>query len=151
MAALALALHVLAAVVWVGGMFFAYMALRPASGLLEPPQRLSLWAQVLTRFFVWVWVAVIILLLSGYWMIFKLFGGFASSGIYIHIMHGIGIIMMLLFLHLFFAPYRRLKLAVASEDWSTAAAQLNQIRMIVAINLVLGLIVVVVASGGRYL
>ena len=45
--AIAIALHLLAAVIWVGGMFFAYMALRPAAAsLLEPPLRLPLWSQV---------------------------------------------------------------------------------------------------------
>jgi uncharacterized membrane protein len=66
-------------------------------------------------------------------------------------MQGLGIIMMLLFLHLFFAPYRRLQTAVAAQDWPVAAKQLNQIRIIVATNLLLGLIVVIVAAGGRYL
>jgi uncharacterized membrane protein len=132
-------------------MFFAYMALRPASGALEPPQRLALWARVLGRFFPWVWLAVIVLLATGYWMIFVIFGGFAGSRMYIHLMQGLGIIMMLLFLHLFFAPYRRLQTAVAAQDWPVAAKQLNQIRIIVATNLLLGLIVVIVAAGGRYL
>jgi uncharacterized membrane protein len=132
-------------------MFFAYMALRPASGPLEPSQRLALWARVLGRFFPWVWLAVIVLLATGYWMIFVIFGGFAGSRMYIHLMQGLGIIMMLLFLHLFFAPYRRLQTAVAAQDWPVAAKQLNQIRIIVATNLLLGLIVVIVAAGGRYL
>lgn len=147
----AIALHLLSAVVWVGGMFFAYLVLRPASGDLPPPERLRLWAQVLQRFLRWVWAAVIILLASGYWMIFSAFGGFAGSGLHIHIMHGLGLVMMLLFLHLFFAPYRRLQRAVAAADWPGAGTQLNQIRRIVAINLGLGLIVVIVASGGPYI
>ena len=149
--AIAISLHVLAALVWVGGMFFAYMALRPAAGSLEPPQRLRLWAQVFGRFFPWVWAAIVVLLVSGYWMIFEVFNGFAGSGLHIHIMQAIGLLMMLLFLHLYFAPYRRLRQRVTDEDWAAAGTQLNQIRMIVAINLLLGLIVVAVASGGRYL
>ena len=36
---IALTLHLLSAVVWVGGMFAAYLCLRPAAGPLEPPQR----------------------------------------------------------------------------------------------------------------
>jgi len=39
----AIPLHFLATVIWVGGMFFAYMALRSvAASLLEPAQRLPL-------------------------------------------------------------------------------------------------------------
>ncbi len=145
-------LHVVAATVWVGGMFFAYMALRPtAASLLEPPLRLSLWSGVFKRFFPWVWLAVILLLASGYAMIFMVFGGFASAGIHIHLMQVLGIIMMLIFMHLFFAPYKRLADYVIIEDWPAAALQLNQIRRMIGINLSLGLIVILIGSGGRYL
>ena len=94
--AVAMMLHMLSATVWVGGMFFAYMVLRPAAGLLEPPQRLSLWAQVFMGFFPWVWFAILTLLLSGYGMLFKFFGGMAAAPIYVHIMQGIGLIMILI-------------------------------------------------------
>ena len=33
---LAITLHLLAAVIWVGGMFFAYIAMRPAAQFLDP-------------------------------------------------------------------------------------------------------------------
>lgn len=151
MIALAIVLHLLSAVIWVGGMFFAYIVLRPAMGALEPPQRLGLWAGVFKRFFPWVWAAILLLLASGYWMLFGYFGGFAGSGLHIHIMHALGLLMMLLFMHLFFAPYRRLRNAVAAADWPLAGQQIGQIRRIVGINLVLGLLVVCIASGGRYL
>jgi len=38
---------------------------------------------------------------------------------------------------------------VVTAQWPEAGRQLNQIRRIVAINLVLGLIVIAVAAGGR--
>ena len=149
---LLLALHLLAAVIWVGGMFFAHQVLRPvAAGQLEPPQRLKLWDGVFRRFFPWVWVAVILLLGTGYGMVFSVFGGFANVGVHVHIMQALGIIMVLIYMHLFFAPFKRLKNAVIIEDWPAAGAQLNQIRRMVGINLVIGLIVVVVGSAGRYL
>ena len=73
------ALHILAAVVWVGGMFFAYMVLRPSAGPLEPPARLALWQRVFGRFFPWVWASIAVLLISGYTMLFVHFGGFAAA------------------------------------------------------------------------
>ena len=149
--ALAIVIHILCAVIWVGGMFFAYIVLRPATGALEPPQRLGLWTGVFKLFFPWVWAAILGLLLTGYWMIFAYFGGFGASGMHIHIMHAAGLLMIGIFLHLFFAPYKRLRKAVASTDWPTAGGQLAQIRRLVGINLILGLIVVAIASGGRYL
>ena len=50
----AVSLHILAAIVWIGGMFFAVLVLRPAAGPLEPPDRLALWRRVFARFFPWV-------------------------------------------------------------------------------------------------
>ena len=105
-----IAFHILAAVIWVGGMFFAYNALRPAAvQVLEPPLRLELWVQVFRRFFVWVWLSIALLLTSGYWMLFKYFGGFEHAGTHIHIMHGAGILMVVIYMHVFFSPYRQLK------------------------------------------
>ncbi|MCA8927272.1 MAG: CopD family protein [Alphaproteobacteria bacterium] len=144
------ALHALAAVIWVGGMFFAYMALRPSVGPLAPPERVALWARVFGRFFPWVWVAVAVLLASGFWIILVGWGGFASAGKHAHYMMLLGLIMMALFAHLYFAPFRRLKAAVAAGDTPTAAKQIGQIRWIVAINLLLGLVTVVIGASGRY-
>ena len=79
--ALLVALHVLAAVVWVGGMFFAYMVLRHSLGPLEPAARIALWYRIFYRFLPWVWASVTLLLLSGYSMLFLHFGGFAGAGL----------------------------------------------------------------------
>ncbi len=147
-----IALHVLAAVIWVGGMFFAYMALRPAAvAVLESPHRLSLWRHTFAKFFIWVWLAIIILPATGYTIIFKYFGGMAQTPIHAHIMQVLGIIMILIFLHLFFAPYKRLRKAVDRGDFPAAGEQLNTLRKMIAINLTLGLITIVVATAGEYL
>ncbi|KEA63375.1 Phosphoribosylcarboxyaminoimidazole (NCAIR) mutase [Marinobacterium lacunae] len=148
--AYALTLHILAAIVWVGGMFLAYVCLRPlAASLFEPPQRLQLWCGLFKRFFVWVWGAVILLPLTGHWMI-ALLGGFKYAGTHVHIMLGTGYLMVLLFLHLYFAPFKRLKKAVETEDWPAGGKALNQIRQIVGINLALGVLTVINATGGRF-
>ena len=149
--AIAQALHVLAAVVWVGGMFFAHMAVRPAAqALLDPPQRLSLWASTFARFFRWVWLSIGLLFLTGYWVIFLGYGGMAQIGSHVHAMHGIGVVMLLLYTYVYVVPYRHMRDAVSARDWQQAARRLQQIRTIVVTNLILGLTTVVVASGGRY-
>ena len=148
--ALLIALHILAAVVWVGGMFFAYIVLRPSAGPLEPPLRLALWSRVFGRFFPWVWASIAALLISGYAMLFVHFGGFAGAPPHINVMQVTGIVMMLLFLHLYFAPWRRFSRAVEAGALQDAATSLNQIRRVVAINLVLGLITVIVGVSGRF-
>ena len=147
---LALAAHALGAVVWVGGMFAAYVCLRPATGALEPPQRLQLWRNFFAKFFPWVWVSVLLLLGSGYYMLLTTFGGFKGAPLYIHIMQGIGLLMVALFAWLFHGPWLKFKRAVDAKDWPAAGAQLNDIRQIIMINLPLGLIVVVIGGSGRY-
>jgi uncharacterized membrane protein len=144
------AFHVVAAVIWVGGMFFALMVLRPSTGPLDPPTRLALWERVFARFFPWVWGAVAVLLVSGFAMIIWGFGGFAKIGTYVHVMMGLGILMMLIYAHLYFAPWRRFRRAVAAGEWPVAAKYIDQIRLLVTITLVLGLITVVVGAAGRY-
>jgi len=144
-------LHVIAVVIWVGGMFFAYNFLRPAAATtLEPPARLTLWSSVFSKFFPYVWASVVLLPLTGYLMIFILWDSIANAPLYVHIMNGIGILMILIYMHVFFAPYKRLKSAVLEQRWPDGGKALAQIRILVGINTMLGIIVVIVASGGRF-
>ena len=148
----AVAAHLLAAVIWVGGMFFAYISLRPAAAkALEMPQRLKLWKRTLSSFFFWVWICIIILPGTGYWLIIEHYGGMARVGWHIHVMQIIGVIMILIFLHVFFAPFRHLCKAVKQENFQLASEHLAQIRKFIGINLLLGIIVVIVAGGLRYI
>ena len=144
------AFHVVAAVIWVGGMFFALVVLRPSTGPLEAPVRLALWRRVFASFFPWVWAAVVVLLASGFGMVIWGFGGFDRIGTYVHVMMGVGILMMLIYAHLYFAPWQRFRRAVDAADWPTAGKHIDMIRRLVTINLALGLITVVIGAAGRY-
>ncbi|WP_282041859.1 DUF4149 domain-containing protein [Halomonas alimentaria] len=149
---LAITLHVLAAVIWVGGMFFAWIVLRPvAASQLEPPARLTLWRGVFARFFPWVWAAVAVLLATGLWMLFAVFGGMAGARWHIHLMLALGLAMMAIYLHLWFVPWQRLQRAVDGEAWPEGGQQLASIRRLVGLNLILGLLTSAIAAGGRYL
>lgn len=149
---IAIALHQLAAVIWVGGMFFAHQVLRPvAASQLEPPGRLRQWVGVFGRFFPWVWLAVVLLPATGYWVIFAVYGGFASTPVFVHVMNGLGLAMIALYTYVYFVPYTRLKRAVAAEQWPEGKTALDRIRTIVGTNLTLGLVTIAVAAGGRYL
>jgi uncharacterized membrane protein len=147
---LGLAFHILAAVIWVGGMFFAHLVLRPSAGPLDTPTRLALWERVLGRFFTWVWLSIVALLVSGFAMVMFGFGGFAALGHYINVMMAVGIVMMLMFAHVFFGPWKRFRRAVAAANWTEAERNIKQIRILVTVNLVLGLVTVVVGASGRY-
>jgi uncharacterized membrane protein len=144
-----LPLHVLGVVVWVGGMFLMHVAVRPAAvRLLPPPQRLPLLAAVLERFFLWVVVAIVAVLASGLGMILE-GGGFRNAHLSVHLMFALGLAMMAIFLHIRFAPFRRLQAAVAASDWPLAARRLDQVRQLVTTNLALGILTIAVATIGR--
>ena len=133
-------LHVLATVVWVGGMFFAHQVLRPvAAAQLEPAVRLRLWAGVFGRFFPWVWLAVVLLLVTGQGIVAQV-GGYGVVPKHVHVMAGIGYLMAAIFVYLYFVPYRRFVRSVQAEAWPTAGEGLVVIRRLVGTNLTLGLI-----------
>lgn len=140
-------LHVLAALVWVGGMFFAWMVLRPAAmKALEGPARLKLWVEVFQGFFRWVWVAVLLLPISGVGMLHLHFNGFETAPRYVQVMMGLYVVMTALFIRIQALMLPELRTAVAAQDWPTGAAVLGRIRRLVGINLIVGLVVVAIAA-----
>ena len=145
----AIALHLLAVVIWVGGMFFAHMALRPAAAPLPVEVRLPLLGRVFDRFLPWVWVAVLIILATGYGSLFLALGGVSNVNISVHIMMLLGNLMTLLFFYLWFFPYRALQAALRTGNLLVAGYQQVRIRHIISVNLALGLLTIAVAVGGR--
>jgi uncharacterized membrane protein len=140
-------LHVLSALVWVGGMFFAWMVLRPAAmKALEGPARLKLWVEVFQGFFRWVWIAVVLLPISGVGMIHLQFSGFEAAPRYVQVMMGLYVVMTALFIRIQALLLPELRTAVAAQDWPTGAATLGKIRKLVGINLIVGLVLVAIAS-----
>ncbi len=143
-------LHVLSIIVWIGGMVFAHFFLRPAVAQLEPPVRLRLMRDVLGRFFQAVLAASLLALVSGVWMLGRAAkqvvqaGGSFEMPLAWTIMAVLGVAMVAIFMHIRFALYKRLERAVAASDWATGAAALAQIRNWVAINLGLGILVLIV-------
>ena len=145
-----LLVHLLGVIVWVGGMFFAHVALRPsAAELLQPPQRLPLLAATLGRFFIWVTVSIVLILVSGVAIMVLFAGNGGRIGPHIHAMSAIGTLMMVIFGHIRFSAYKRLRVAVAAQDWPAGGAAMNQIRQLVFLNLVLGLVTTVIVFVGR--
>ncbi|BBI99512.1 hypothetical protein FGKAn22_12050 [Ferrigenium kumadai] len=141
-------IHLIAVLVWVGGMFFAYMVLRPAAvETLQPPERLRLWDCVFRRFFNWVWGAIGVILVSGLYMIYQ-YGGIAHAPRHVHPMLALGLVMMGIYGYVFFACYVPLSLHVSKQRWKEAGEILGKIRKLVAVNLTLGVITTGVAVYG---
>lgn len=143
-------LHIAGVALWVGGMFFAYVCLRPAAAtLLEPPPRLRLWRDVLASFFAWVWAAVALILASGLALIGRV--GFATAPLNWHLMFASGCVMVAIFIYVVFVPYAALGRAVEGGDWKAGGAALGKIRQAVGTNLLLGVFTIGLATLGRFL
>lgn len=135
-------LHLLSATLWIGGMAFALFALRPAAiATLAPPQRLSLMSAALGRFFKLVMAAIVVLLATGLHMIMAT-GGFAAARLGVHAMFGGGLLMIVIFGYIAHGCHPKLRSSVLAEQWPAAAAQLERLRLLVLINLVLGIVIV---------
>lgn len=146
----AITAHVLAVIVWIGGMFFGFVALRPAMKGMDTLTAARFWSSLLSHYLPWLWTAIAVLLASGIYMVFNGFGGFGQLPWFVHFMMGIGIFMMLLSGHLSFSAFKKLKRAVAANDEALAAKAMRQIRIVTDVNLILGLLVVIVIMGGAY-
>ena len=130
-------LHLAAAIFWIGGMAFMVMALRPAmTELLAPPQRLPLMVAVLSRFFVVVICSIAVLAVTGVALFMATGTKNAPPGW--HAMLALGLLMMLVFGHIYFSPFRQLRRAVAAADWPEGGKRAGQIALLVKVNLGLG-------------
>ncbi|VXB73072.1 conserved membrane hypothetical protein [Burkholderia sp. 8Y] len=136
----ALFLHLLGVAVWIGGMVFAHFCLRPALGDLAPQLRLPLWETVFARFFNWVAGSVLVILLTGAFLLVE-YGG-AHAAWPLHAMAGLGIVMMLIFGHIRFAVFPRIRRAVQAQNWPDGARAVGTVRRLVVVNLVLGIVTI---------
>jgi uncharacterized membrane protein len=146
--------HLLAVIVWLGGMVFAHFFLRPAVASLSPPERVALMHAVLGRFFRAVQWAASAVLVSGIWMIGRNTRQTVQSGAHFNlplewlVMAALGLLMVGIFGTIRFTLYPGLTRAVAAADWPAGAAVLSRIRHWVALNLLLGTVIVVVTLAG---
>ena len=142
--------HLLGAIVWVGGMAFAILVLRPSLIVLEPPQRLAVHREVFRRFFLIVWHAMPITLVSGWAMLFVFHGGFAGAHWTVHLMNLTGLVMGAVFVVLWSGPYQTFRRALAGGQPAEAAQALGRIRLLIMLNLGLGLFTSAIAGLGRF-
>ena len=147
---LSLAIHTLAAVLWLGGMFFAHLVLRPSTGPLDPATRLALWERVLGRFYVWGWLSVVALLVSGVAMLFIGFGGWVMPARYISLMSVMGVLMAAIYAKVYFVHWPQFRNCVAASDWAAADRAIERIRRLAWINLLLGLATILGAVSGQH-
>ncbi len=136
-----LAIHLLASAAWVGGMLYALVVLRPALAVLEATSRMQLHMQTLKRFFLVVWHAMPLMLLTGWGMIFAVWGGMAHLPWAVNVMQALGLVMAGIFLWAFFGPWKKLRRAIRPGP-----EVLSRIRQLIAVNLALGTLTIIVSA-----
>jgi uncharacterized membrane protein len=141
---LLLALHLLSAAIWVGGMFYAVVVLRVGLAVLDAGPRLQVQMVTLKKFFFYVWHVMPIMILTGWGMVFLVYGGFAVLPWSINVMQGLGILMALVFAYAFFGPWQRLRRAIRP-----APDLVPRIRSLIITNLALGLATIAVGAFGH--
>jgi uncharacterized membrane protein len=143
-----LLLHLVSAIAWLGGMFFAYFCLRPAAAeVLDPPKRLPLWVATFARFLPYMSVAVLLLLATGLGMLVPV--GFGQAPLGWHVMLALGLVMAAVFAYVYGVLFPKLRAACLASAWPAAGQTLTRIRQLVALNLGLGLLVLVAAVSAR--
>jgi uncharacterized membrane protein len=146
---IAVTVHLLSVIIWVGGMFFAHMVLRGAiSKALEPEFRLPLMLKVFDAFFPWVWISMILILASGYWMLFFVYE--TETTFWLSFMSVAGTLMAAIFVFIYAIPYHQFSTALQSQDMPRAVASITLIRQLILTNLVLGLLITVISLLGRH-
>ncbi|MGE0071589.1 MAG: hypothetical protein AB7S55_00805 [Thiomonas sp.] len=138
--AIAQFVHLLAVVLWIGGIVFLDGFLAPVlrRALAQAQPRAQLLYVLLRNFFAAVWGAGAALVVTGYGMVF-LHGGFGVLGAAQWGMVVLGSVMVLLALYIFFVPFLRMRTAVRRGDWAAACAQAGRIRLLSSLNIVLAL------------
>lgn len=145
-----LLLHLLAVVVWVGGMFFAHFCMRPAAvATLAPAQRLPFLGAALGRFFSAVAISLVLLWGSGIAMFAQLSMAGGKPPLSWNLMAGIALVMTAVFAVIWLRRHPAMLGALAENDLGAAGAALDGIRRLVALNLWLGVLTLAVATVGR--
>ena len=148
------AFHLLGVVVWIGGMAFMLFCLRPAARVLEPPARIALMHAAIRRFLAVVAVAIAVIFVCGAAMVAIAWSAASRAGLRFnmpldwYVMVALFFVMLAVFLHVRLPLFARVERAMAAEAWPDAGAALGAIRWEVAINLVLGIFVVVIVRLG---
>ena len=143
-------LHLIAAIVWMGGMTCLLFAVRPAAlGTLDAQPRARLMVQIWRRFFAMVAVAVVLLLATGGHLYSSAFraaraaGGSGGLPLGWNLMLAIGLLMFLIFGHIYFAGFKKFSRAVAAAEWPLAGKTAGLIHKLVVANFVLGWLAII--------
>ncbi len=142
------AFHLLAVIVWIGGMAFMLFCLRPAARVLDPPARVTLMHAAMKRFIAVAAIAIAVLFVCGAAMVGVAWSEARRAGLAFNMpldwytMIAVFFVMLAVFIHIRSVLFRRLEAAVSAGRWADGADALGAIRWEVSLNLVLGTFVI---------
>ncbi|MFA4957193.1 MAG: CopD family protein [Candidatus Methanoperedens sp.] len=134
-------LHYLATVMWIGGMAFNLLVLRPSMIVIDQNQRPVLGTKVLKRFIIFAWLSIAVLILTGIpiGLSHAAFENIFSTtyGIVLLSKHFVTLIMILIVTWVSF---------VLSKKLASFAPKPNTILILVKTNLSLGILVLLLTA-----
>ncbi|HEU0198580.1 MAG TPA: hypothetical protein VFQ88_15380 [Nevskiaceae bacterium] len=137
---IAVVLHALAAVCWIGSVFLAGLWLRPAADGLDRAARQRLWIASFRNFLPWVVLAVAVLLISGLYVAAAT-PGWTRADVLLHVALGVmlTLLVVVLTVRVYSAPFARLRRCVERADVAAAEHELASFRWLAAVAVCLGL------------
>jgi uncharacterized membrane protein len=112
---LALFLHLTGVTLWIGGMVFIRVC------LVSPALTTAQWAEALERFFPLSWVSIVLVVISGGFVL--IWTGYEHMPQAWLLMTFLGTAMIAVYASLWFAPWTKLRAALARGDLAQAQAQ----------------------------
>jgi uncharacterized membrane protein len=146
---LARPIHMIAIIVWLGGLFLLTVVLGPTIRDMAPTARASIWYRVLSRFFVWGSIALAAIVASGIAVVRLRFGGLSGVPAIHQWNMIVGIPAIGLYVYAQLIPWRTCRRATAVDDWILAEKSISRIRTLFGIALTMALVAAVVSSVAR--
>jgi uncharacterized membrane protein len=139
-------LHIISAVIWVGGMIAVKFAVHPAMQLIATESvRISRSVDITKKFFAMVIPAILLLVITGIILIY----GFGHKGeMLVHIKEGLWTVMLINFIVMFLKVSKADRLMRSKDDQLEEAKKEVKIvtSYMLPVNIILGIIAIYVGS-----
>lgn len=147
---IAFPIHVIAVIVWLGGLFLLAVMLGPTAREVDSAASASLWHRLLSRFFVWGSISLAIAVASGIAIVQLRFDGFSGIPAVHRWNMIVGLPAIALFSYAQIGPWRACRRAIAEGDWIAVEHSGSRIRTLFGIVVTLGLVASAASAAGRF-
>ena len=143
--------HLLATVIWIGGMAYFILILSPSLIAIEPPQREKLTAMAAKRFAITAWICILVLIITGLLMTPKgiYFNLHETFGLLINIKILLFIIMLvvgIIVATVLFPIMKKLSPKPGEKPSAGFIKIQKRMSLLALINLILGILILLIMS-----